>query len=55
VKLSAPLDPASMMSGRARLGIKIDAGRIDIANTSLFDVIAGAYHTRWWLPKPAPD
>lgn len=46
VKLSAPLDAAAMMSGRARLGIKIDAGRIDIANTSLFDVIAGAYRLK---------
>jgi uncharacterized protein (TIGR03435 family) len=46
VKLSAPLDAAAMMSGRARLGIKIDAGRIDIANTSLFDVIVGAYRLK---------
>jgi uncharacterized protein (TIGR03435 family) len=46
VKLSAPLDATAMMSGRARLGIKIDAGRIDIANTSLFDVIAAAYRLK---------
>lgn len=46
VRLSAPLDAAAMMSGRARLGIKIDAGRIDIANTSLFDVIMGAYRLK---------
>jgi uncharacterized protein (TIGR03435 family) len=46
VKLSAPLDAAAMMSGRARLGVKIDAGRIDIASTSLFDVIMGAYRLK---------
>ncbi len=46
VKLSAPVDAAAMMSGRARLGVKIDAGRIDIANTSLFDVIMGAYRLK---------
>jgi hypothetical protein len=43
VKLSSPLDAAAMMSRRARRGITIDAGRIDIANTSLFGVFAGAY------------
>ncbi len=46
VKLSAPLDASAMMAGRARLGIKIDAGGIDIANRSLFDVIAGAYRLK---------
>src|SRR5665213_1206673 len=46
VKLSAPMDARAMMSGRARIGIKIDSGRINIANTSLFDVIAGAYRLK---------
>jgi uncharacterized protein (TIGR03435 family) len=46
VRLSPPLDPAAFMSGRARLGIKIDAGRMDLENTSLFDVIAGAYRLK---------
>lgn len=46
VKLSPPLDPVAFMSGKARLGIKIDAGRMDLANTSLFDVIAGAYRLK---------
>jgi uncharacterized protein (TIGR03435 family) len=46
VKISGPLDPAAMMAGRGRLGVKIDAGRINIANTSLFDVIMGAYRVK---------
>jgi len=46
VKLSSPLDAAAMMSGQARLGIRIDSGRIDIANTSLFDVLVGAYRLK---------
>ena len=47
VKLSPPLDFASFRSGqRPRMGVKMDAGRIDIAQTSLFDVIAGAYRLK---------
>lgn len=46
VKISGPLDPTAMMAGRGRLGVKIDAGRIDIANTSLFDVTMAAYRVK---------
>lgn len=46
VKLSPALDAAAFMSGRARIGIKIDAGRIDIASTSLFSVITAAFRVK---------
>ncbi len=42
------------MSGKARIGVKIDAGRIDIAGTSLRDVILGAYRLKeFQLSGPA--
>jgi uncharacterized protein (TIGR03435 family) len=43
VKPSAPLDMAAMRAGRAHIGTKIDAGRVDIGSASLFRLICTAY------------
>jgi uncharacterized protein (TIGR03435 family) len=46
VKISPPLDFGAMMAGKARIGVKMDAGRIDIGSTSLRDVILAAYRLK---------
>jgi len=46
VKLSPPFDFAAMMAGKAHVGVKMDAGRIDIGSTSLRDVILAAYRLK---------
>ena len=43
VKPAPPLDPAAIMSGKAHVGMKIDAARVDIGSLSLSDLIRIAY------------
>jgi uncharacterized protein (TIGR03435 family) len=43
VKQSAPLDPQKVLSGQQRVGMKTDAGRVDIENWSIFELLNAAY------------
>jgi uncharacterized protein (TIGR03435 family) len=43
IKASAPLDPQKMMSGQQRVGMKTDAGRVDIENWSILELLNTAY------------
>jgi uncharacterized protein (TIGR03435 family) len=43
IKVAGPLDPQKMMSGQQRVGMKQDAGRVDIENWSLIELINAAY------------
>ncbi len=43
VKLSGPLDPQKIMSGQQRVGMKMDAGRVDIESMGLADLINIAF------------
>ncbi|HTS65765.1 MAG TPA: TIGR03435 family protein [Candidatus Acidoferrales bacterium] len=43
VKQAPPLDPVAIMSGKAHVGMKIDAARVDIGSLSLSDLIRIAY------------
>ena len=46
VKPAGPMDPAKMMSGQMRLGMSIDAARVDIGFFSLADLIRTAYRVK---------
>lgn len=46
VRVSAPLDFMAMRSGKAHVGAKYDAGRLDIGSMSLRDVIIAAYRIK---------
>jgi uncharacterized protein (TIGR03435 family) len=46
VRPSAPLDMAAMRAGKAHIGTKIDAARVDIGSASLFRLICAAYGVR---------
>ncbi len=46
VKPSAPLDPMAMRAGKAHIGTKIDATRVDIGTATLFRLICTAYRLR---------
>src|SRR5689334_5388474 len=43
VKPAPPLDPAKIMTGKMHIGVTINAGRVDIGNLSLADLIRIAY------------
>jgi uncharacterized protein (TIGR03435 family) len=43
IKASAPLDPQKMLSGQQRVGMKTDAGRVDIENWSIIELLNAAY------------
>ena len=43
IKASAPLDPQKMLSGQQRVGMKTDAGRVDIENWSILELLNAAY------------
>ena len=43
IKPAAPMDPAAMMAGKAHVGMKIDAARVDIGFLSVSDLIRLAY------------
>ena len=43
IKASAPLDAQKIMSGQQRVGMKMDAGRVDIENWSILELLNAAY------------
>ena len=43
VKVAGPLDPQKLMSGQQRVGMKQDAGRVDIENWSHAELLNAAY------------
>src|SRR5262252_6627786 len=43
IRASAPLDPQKMVSGQQRVGMKMDAGRVDIENWSILELLNAAY------------
>src|ERR1051326_989002 len=43
IKPAGPLDPAAIMSGKAHIGMKIDAARVDIGMFAISDLIRTAY------------
>jgi uncharacterized protein (TIGR03435 family) len=46
VKPSAPLDMAALRVGKAHIGTRIDASRVDIGTTPLFNLLCTAYRLR---------
>src|SRR5260370_40535530 len=46
IKPAPPLDPRQLMMGQQRVGMKVDAGRVDIANLSLADLVRIAYRVK---------
>jgi uncharacterized protein (TIGR03435 family) len=46
VKPGGPMDPAAIMAGKMRIGMKIDAARVDIGMLSLSDLIRIAYKVK---------
>jgi uncharacterized protein (TIGR03435 family) len=43
VKVAGPIDPQKILSGQQRLGMKMDAGRVDIESLALSDLIYLAF------------
>lgn len=43
VKASGPLDPMKLVNGQQRIGMKQDAGRVDIENWSIVELLNAAY------------
>lgn len=46
IKPAPPLDPAKIMAGQMHIGMKTDAGRVDIGFLSLSDLIRTAYRIK---------
>src|SRR5579859_5375650 len=46
IKPSAPLDMAALRVGKAHIGTRINASRVDIGTTPLFNLICTAYRLR---------
>ncbi len=46
IKTSEPPTPAQFRAGRIRIGMQVDAGRVNIAFMSLTDLIAAAYRVK---------
>lgn len=46
VKATGPLDPQKVVSGQQRVGMKMDAGRVDIENLSVSDLLYLAFKVR---------
>lgn len=46
IKPSPPLDMAKVRSGQQRIGMKVDAARVDIGNMPLADIICAAFKLR---------
>ena len=46
IKPSGPMNPQAMMQGKMRLGMKIDAARVDIGFMSLADLLRTAYEVK---------
>jgi uncharacterized protein (TIGR03435 family) len=43
IKVAPPLDPQKMLSGQQRVGMKVDAGRVDIENWSTLELLNAAF------------
>ncbi len=43
VKVAGPLDPQKILSGQQRVGMKVDAGRVDIENWSIIELLNAAF------------
>ena len=43
IKAAPPLDPQKMLSGQQRVGMKMDAGRVDIENWSTLELLNAAF------------
>jgi len=52
VKTAGPLDPQKMISGQRRVGMKMDAGRVDIESLALADLINIAFKTKAYQSGP---
>jgi uncharacterized protein (TIGR03435 family) len=48
VKIAAPLDPAKLMAGQQRVGLTLDAARVDIRSLTLGDLIRTAYQVKMY-------
>src|SRR6266568_3431318 len=46
IKPAAPLNTRQVMMGQQRVGMKVDAARVDIANLSLADLVRIAYRVK---------
>ena len=46
IKPSPPLDPQKIMSGKAHLGMSVDAARVDIGGMSLAELLRTAYRVK---------
>ena len=46
IKLSEPIDRQAILSGKAHLGMRVDAGRVDIGFETLSDLICTAYNLK---------
>ena len=46
VKAAEPLDPAKLAAGQQRVGVTIDAARVDLRSLSLGDLIRTAYRVK---------
>jgi uncharacterized protein (TIGR03435 family) len=54
IKPGGAMDPAAIMSGKMRIGMKVDAARVDIGMLSLADLIRIAYKVKSYQVK-GPD
>ena len=43
IKVAGPLDPQKMLSGQQRVGMKQDAGRVDIENWGVMELLTTAF------------
>ena len=43
IKAAPPLDPVKMLNGQQRVGMKMDAGRVDIENWSVLELLNAAF------------
>jgi len=46
VKPALPLDPQKLASGQQRIGLRVDAARVDISRMGLAGLIRNAFHTK---------
>ncbi|HYA16162.1 MAG TPA: TIGR03435 family protein [Bryobacteraceae bacterium] len=46
VKPAQPFNPSDAINGKIRIGVRIDAGRVDMSFISLFDLIRSAYEVK---------
>jgi uncharacterized protein (TIGR03435 family) len=54
VKAAGPLDPSAIVAGKMRIGMKVDAARVDIGMFSLADLVRVAYRVKGYQVQ-GPD